>query len=55
MRDGESGRVEQASEAREIDRPRIRAAVTELLLALGEDPSREGLLGTPRRVADMYA
>jgi GTP cyclohydrolase IA len=37
-----------------FDHDRIQAAVTELLCALGEDPSREGLIGTPRRVADMY-
>ncbi|MCF0233617.1 MAG: GTP cyclohydrolase I FolE [Thermoguttaceae bacterium] len=39
----------------EIDRERIKRAVTEILLAIGEDPAREGLLETPRRVADMYA
>ncbi|HEX6031171.1 MAG TPA: GTP cyclohydrolase I FolE [Tepidiformaceae bacterium] len=38
-----------------IDRERIKAAVNEMLLAIGEDPSREGLLDTPRRIADMYA
>lgn len=38
-----------------MDKKRIEAAVTELLLAIGEDPQREGLLETPRRVADMYA
>lgn len=34
---------------------RIRAAVREILLAVGEDPDREGLLETPDRVARMYA
>lgn len=38
-----------------IDRPRIEAAVLEILAAIGEDPSRDGLLETPRRVADAYA
>jgi GTP cyclohydrolase I len=37
-----------------IDRPRVRAAVEELLAALGEDPSRPELAGTPARVADAY-
>jgi GTP cyclohydrolase I len=37
-----------------IDPERIERAVTELLLAIGEDPSREGLVATPRRVAAMY-
>src|SRR5438067_909971 len=30
------------------------AAVRQILEAVGEDPEREGLKGTPRRVADMY-
>ena len=33
---------------------RIQAAVREILLAVGEDPEREGLLETPARVARMY-
>ena len=33
---------------------RISAAVREILLAIGEDPEREGLLRTPERVARMY-
>ena len=37
-----------------VDKARIEAAVRELLLAIGEDPEREGLLETPRRVANMY-
>ena len=38
-----------------VDRARIEAAVTELLLAIGEDPGRPGLVKTPRRVAESYA
>ncbi len=38
-----------------IDRPRIQRAVREILEAIGEDPERDGLLDTPRRIADMYA
>ncbi|MEX2081505.1 MAG: GTP cyclohydrolase I FolE [Dehalococcoidia bacterium] len=37
-----------------LDRPRMLAAINELLLAIGEDPDREGLKETPRRIADMY-
>ena len=37
-----------------VDRPRAEAAVRELLLALGEDPDREGLRDTPRRVAAAF-
>ncbi len=37
-----------------VDRPRIEAAVREILLAVGEDPDRDGLADTPSRVARMY-
>ncbi|MBA4181208.1 MAG: GTP cyclohydrolase I FolE [Anaerolinea sp.] len=37
-----------------FDRERMQAAIVELLSAIGEDPAREGLLDTPRRIADMY-
>ena len=38
-----------------MDKERIERAVREILLAVGEDPDREGLVETPRRVANMYA
>lgn len=38
-----------------FDLPRIERAVREILLAIGEDPERDGLLRTPARVARMYA
>ena len=34
-----------------IDKPRIEAAIREFLIGIGEDPDREGLEGTPDRVA----
>jgi GTP cyclohydrolase I len=37
-----------------MDKERIENAVRELLLAIGEDPNREGLVETPKRVANMY-
>jgi GTP cyclohydrolase I len=37
-----------------VDHARIERAVREILLAVGEDPDREGLLETPRRVARAY-
>lgn len=37
-----------------VDQPRIEAAVREILLAIGEDPDREGLQETPARVARAY-
>ncbi|NJC83809.1 GTP cyclohydrolase I FolE [Planosporangium mesophilum] len=43
-------RVEKA-----VDLPRIEAAVREILIAVGEDPDRDGLRRTPARVARAYA
>lgn len=37
-----------------VDKDKIKQAVRMILEAIGEDPSREGLLDTPRRVADYY-
>jgi GTP cyclohydrolase I len=38
-----------------FDAARVEAAVREILLAIGEDPERDGLRGTPARVARVYA
>lgn len=37
-----------------VDKETIKQSVTEILRAVGEDPDREGLQGTPRRVAGAY-
>jgi GTP cyclohydrolase I len=39
----------------DFDLPRIERAVREILVAIGEDPERDGLLDTPARVARAYA
>ena len=38
-----------------VDQERIARAVSEIIEAVGEEPGREGLLETPRRIAEMYA
>jgi len=38
-----------------MDQARIKRAVIEIIAAIGDDESREGLCETPRRVAEMYA
>lgn len=43
------------SAAAAVDQPRIARAVREILFAIGEDPDRDGLLDTPKRVAKAYA
>lgn len=40
---------------RSVDKPRIAAAVRELLLAIGENPDRAGLQDTPDRVARYWS
>jgi GTP cyclohydrolase IA len=46
---------EEIPRKHEVDRPRIERAVREILIAIGDDPDRDGVLGTPERVADAYA
>ncbi|NGP07105.1 GTP cyclohydrolase I FolE [Rhodococcus sp. 14C212] len=52
---GGDGKVLRSLESgRTFDQARAEAAVRELLIAVGEDPEREGLLDTPARVARAY-
>ena len=37
-----------------VDKEKIKKAIVEIIKAIGEDPERNGLLGTPERVANMY-
>ncbi|MGX8795937.1 GTP cyclohydrolase I FolE [Fusibacter sp. JL298sf-3] len=37
-----------------MDKPKIERAVRDILEAIGENPDREGLLDTPKRIANMY-
>jgi len=37
-----------------MDKQRLENAITEILIAIGEDPNREGIKETPKRVAKMY-
>jgi GTP cyclohydrolase I len=53
--DGELADAEDKPVEWSVDLPRIEDAVREILAAVGEDPNREGLRETPRRVAKMYA
>ena len=44
-----------AEPERAVDIERIKAAVLEIIEAIGEDPDRDGLVDTPRRIAEAYA
>ena len=51
---GELDEPGMGKDSHEVDLPRIERAVREILIAVGEDPDREGLRETPARVARMY-
>ena len=38
-----------------VDQEKIEKAMLSIIEAIGEDPGRDGLAGTPRRIAEMYA
>jgi len=38
-----------------VNQDKVKLAVASIIEAIGEDPRREGVKGTPRRVAEMYA
>ncbi len=50
-----SGGEDSNGRFRSFDAARVRRAVQDLIEAIGEDPGREGLLDTPRRIEQMYA
>ena len=50
-----SGEQPSGTQSGEFDLPRIERAVREILVAIGEDPERDGLRDTPARVARAYA
>jgi GTP cyclohydrolase I len=50
-----NGRLAGGPVENAVDLPRIERAVREILIAVGEDPDREGLRLTPTRVARAYA
>lgn len=47
--------MENSSDRSDVDLEKMKLAVRMILEAVGEDPDRDGLLETPRRVAKMYA
>jgi GTP cyclohydrolase I len=50
----EAAEASASSERPAIDQPRIERAIREILIAIGEDPDRDGLVDTPARVARSY-
>jgi GTP cyclohydrolase I len=54
VRPASTEELDQGPPPAAIDQPRLAAAVRELLLAIGEDPDRDGLQRTPQRVGAMY-
>lgn len=45
---------DQHRKPKTVDHAKVKDLVRELLVALGENPDREGLLDTPRRIADFW-
>lgn len=51
----QAGRPTILNDEHGVDHERVEAAVIDVLKAIGEDPEREGLRDTPRRISRMYA
>lgn len=54
-RDDGDQRTPSSMSSSQVDLRRVERAVRDILIAVGEDPDREGLVETPGRVARMYA
>jgi hypothetical protein len=53
-RGSDASSVARAAPSTGVDRPRLERAVREILLAIGEDPDRDGLHETPARAAKAW-
>ena len=51
---GRPAHTHQAIRTTPVDKERVKRAVREIIAAVGEDADRDGLIETPRRIADMY-
>src|SRR3569623_1480340 len=52
MENRESGKKTKSTNR--LNKKRIEKIIRQLLIEIGENPSREGLIDTPRRISDMY-
>jgi GTP cyclohydrolase I len=52
MQNSESGK--KTKKTNRLNKKRIEKIIRQLLIEIGENPNREGLVDTPRRISDMY-